>query len=260
MAFGMTLNPRMTDWSGKAVWLIGASSGIGRAVAERLYRQGAHVVVSARSAQVLDEFADGHPGALAIPLDVTDRRGLDAAARQIVQRHSRLDLALYCAGTYKAMRATDFDLDQMLRHNRVNYVGALHMLGTVLPIMLAQRSGHISLVASAAGYRGLPNALAYGPTKAALINLAQTLYLDLEPLGIGVSMVNPGFVETTLTAGNRFRMPALITPQRAAQELLAGWASGRFEIHFPKRFTRWLKLLGHLGDRPYFGIVRRVTE
>ena len=117
----------------------------------------------------------------------------------------------------------------------------------------------MSLVASVAGYRGLPNGLAYGPTKAALINLAETLYLDLQPHGVGVSLINPGFVETPLTADNRFAMPALISPEQAANHILAGWQAGRFEIHFPKRFTWWLKLGRLLGDSLYFAAIRRAT-
>jgi short-subunit dehydrogenase len=168
-------------------------------------------------------------------------------------------MAVYCAGYYRPLRAVQFDLDEMLRHQQVNYVGALHMLDSILPTLFAQRSGHISLVSSVAGYRGLPNSLAYGPTKAALINLAQTLYLDLQPSGIGVSVVNPGFVETPLTANNQFKMPALITPQQAALDMLSGWREGRFEIHFPKRFTLWLKFLSLLSDRLYFAAVRKAT-
>ena len=149
--------------------------------------------------------------------------------------------------------------DEALRHEQVNYVGALHVLDAVLPHFLARRSGHISLVSSVAGYRGLPKSLAYGPTKAALINLGETLYVDLRDSGIGVSLVNPGFVETPLTAQNQFRMPALITPGQAAQEILAGWQRGRFEIHFPKRFTLWMKTLQLLPHRMYFAIIRRFT-
>ena len=110
-----------------------------------------------------------------------------------------------------------------------------------------------------AGYRGLPQSLAYGPTKAALINLAENLYLDLQPLGLGVSLINPGFVETPLTAQNDFRMPALITPEEAATQILRGWQRGDFEIHFPKRFTLWLKGLRLLGHGAYFAAVRRST-
>ncbi|MBY0467553.1 MAG: SDR family NAD(P)-dependent oxidoreductase [Burkholderiaceae bacterium] len=255
----MPLNPRLTDWHGRVVWLVGASSGIGLATAELLHARGAKVIVSARNATALAAFEAAHADSLGIALDATDREAMARAVQRIVARHGRLDLALYCAGHYAALRATDFDLDQMLQHDQVNYVGALYMLDAVLPVLLRQQSGHVSLVASVAGYRGLPNALAYGPTKAALINLAQTLYLDLQPQGIGVSVVCPGFVETPLTARNEFKMPALIQPEEAAQEMLAGWAAGAFEIHFPKRFTRFLKALSHLGDGLYFRAIRRVT-
>lgn len=259
----MSLNPRMTDWAGRTAWLVGASTGIGRATASRLHAAGARVVVSARGEDALRAFEAEHPGAVGLALDVTDRAAVAAAARDVGQRLGRLDLVVYCAGYYAPMRATAFDLDVALRHEQVNYTGALHLLDGVLPMLLAQgragQGGHLSLVSSVAGYRGLPNALAYGPTKAALINLAEVLYLDLSPLGVGVSVINPGFVETPLTAQNQFRMPALITAAQAAQAMLDGWASGRFEIHFPKRFTLWLKAMRNLTDPLYFAAVRRTT-
>ncbi|MBP6903317.1 MAG: SDR family NAD(P)-dependent oxidoreductase [Burkholderiaceae bacterium] len=261
----MALNPRLplTEWQGRCVWLVGASSGIGRATASALHRAGAQVAVSARDARRLQQFVDEHPGALALPLDVGDAQALQAATAQLLQRHGRIDLAMYCAGHYRAMRATAFDLGDALRHQQVNYVGALQLLDAVLPALLRQAAAglpaHLSLVASVAGYRGLPNALAYGPTKAALINLAEVLYLDLAAQGIGVSLVNPGFVETPLTAQNEFHMPALITPDAAAAAILRGWAAGSFEIHFPKRFTRLLKALRPFPDALYFGAVRRAT-
>jgi short-subunit dehydrogenase len=118
----------------------------------------------------------------------------------------------------------------------------------------------MAFVASVAGYRGLPKAAAYGPTKAALINFAETLYLDLAPRGISVFLINPGFVATPMTAGNDFAMPALISPQEAAGEIIAGFAHGGFEIHFPRRFTNWLKLLRLLPYRFYFPLVRRFTR
>ena len=253
------MNPRLQDWTGRVVWLVGASTGIGRATAVRLHQAGARVIVSARNAAALQAFAQQHPGSEALPLDATDRDAMRRATADLVQRHGRIDVAVYCAGTYRAMRATEFDLDVALQHQQVNYVGALHLLDAVLPVLLAQGNGHLSLVGSVAGYRGLPQALAYGPTKAALINLAETLYLDLQPRGIGVSVVNPGFVETPLTAQNAFHMPALITPEEAADQILRGWARGDFEIHFPKRFTLWLKALQMLAYRPYFAAVRRST-
>ncbi len=254
----MAYNPPITDWRGKTVWLVGASSGIGLATAHLLHAQGARVFVSARNAQALNDFAAGHAGAVALPLDVTDALAVQAAA-QTVLATGPLDLLMYCAGYYQEMRATEFDLEQMLKHQQVNYTGVLHLLSAVLPSLVAQGSGHISLISSVAGFRGLPKSLAYGPTKAALINLAETLYLDLHPGGIGVSLINPGFVETPLTAHNQFSMPALITPARAAGYIVAGWATGEFEIHFPKRFTRWMKTLRLLPYALYFPLVRRFT-
>lgn len=255
----MALNPPIADWNGRVAWLVGASSGIGRATAALLHARGAQVIVSARNAAALDTFVAEHPGSVALPCDVTDRTAVATAAEHAAARWGRLDLVVYCAGHYEPMRATDFDLDAALHHLQVNQAGALHLLGAVLPRFVARRRGHLSLVGSVAGYRGLPKSLGYGPTKAALINLAQTLYLDLHPLGIGVSIVNPGFVATPLTAGNDFEMPALISPEEAAREILKGYEAGAFEIHFPKRFTLVMKLLSHLGDALYFRAVRRTT-
>ena len=259
----MSLNPPIRDWPGRVVWLVGASSGIGRATAQRLHAAGAHVVVSARNAEALDAFVAQHPGSLALALDVGEPDALREAAARIVAAHGRIDLAMYCAGHYRPMRATAFDLADALLHQRVNYVGALHLLDAVLPTLIRQaragQTAHLSLVASVAGYRGLPQALAYGPTKAALIHLAETLYLDLQPLGAGVSVINPGFVETPLTAQNAFHMPALIGPDEAARQIVAGWARGAFEIHFPRRFTQPLKALSVLSNGLYFAAVRRAT-
>jgi short-subunit dehydrogenase len=254
----MSLNPPIRDWTGQRVWLVGASSGIGRALAEQLHSLGASVIVSARQIDALQAFTDQHPGSTALPLDVTDSRAVQAAAQQVLAQ-GPLDLVCYCAGHYRAMRATAIDLPDLLRHHEVNTVGALQVLAAVAPAMVARGQGHISLVSSVAGFRGLPQSLAYGPTKAALIHLAETLYLDLYPQGLGVSVVNPGFVETPLTAQNQFHMPALIRPEQAARAIVQGWARGQFDIHFPKRFTRVMKLLRLLPYRLYFAAVRRIT-
>jgi NAD(P)-dependent dehydrogenase (short-subunit alcohol dehydrogenase family) len=263
--YSMALNPRMHDWAGRTVWVVGASTGIGAATASALHAAGAKVVVSARSGAGLAAFVKAHPGARAVPLDATDAKAVHAAT-QIALAQGPLDCVVYCAGYYRAMDARHIDLDDMLRHNQVNYVGALNLLAAVVPQLRAQpvnpatgQRGHISLVGSVAGYRGLPNSLAYGPTKAALINLAEALYLDLHRHGVGVSLVNPGFVETPLTAQNTFKMPALISPAQAAAAILKGWAQGAFEIHFPKRFTLGLKLLRLLPYSAYFSLTRRLN-
>ncbi len=254
----MPLNPPITQWRGKTVWLVGASSGIGLATAEALHAQGARVFVSARNAAALQAFAAAHPGATSLPLDVTDHAAVMAAA-QLVLTAGPLDLLMYCAGYYQPQRATGYKLADMLRHDDINYRGALHVLDAVLPNLLARKAGHISLISSVAGYGGLPQSLAYGPTKAALNNLAETLYMDIKDSHIGVSLVCPGFVETPLTATNNFSMPALITPAQAAAAILQGWEAGRFDIHFPKRFTLWMKALRLLPYPAYFAAVRKFT-
>jgi NAD(P)-dependent dehydrogenase (short-subunit alcohol dehydrogenase family) len=252
------LNAPLTGWRGRRVWLIGASTGIGRATAEALLERGAQVIVSARNDAALQEIAARWPGAQAVPFDASEVLQVRTAAHEVLAG-GPLDLAVYCAGYYRGLRATGYDLAEMLRHQEVNYLGALYMLDAVLPGMLQRGAGHLSLVSSVAGYRGLPMSLAYGPTKAALNNLAETLYIDLRPRGIGVSVVCPGFVDTPLTAQNRFRMPAIVTPAQAAEAMIAGWERGRFEIHFPRRFTLAMKAAALLPFGLYQALARRTT-
>lgn len=249
------MNPRITDWRGKRVWLVGASTGIGAAFARALAARGARLALSARSRDKLRDL--GIDGALILPCDATDTASLHAAHLALLAAWEGVDLVVYLAGDYVPMRADDFDLAKAEKVVAVNFNGAMRLAATALPDLRA--GGGIAFVASVAGYRGLPKALAYGPGKAALIHFAECLCYDLVPKGIGVWVVNPGFVATRLTDRNDFAMPALITPEQAATELVKGFASGRFEIHFPKRFTRLMKLLAHLPYRWYFPLVRRFT-
>ena len=252
------MNPPIRDWRGLRVWLIGASSGIGEATASALHARGAQVLLSARKAEALQAFVAAHEGAQAWPLDVTDEKAVAQSASEILAQ-GPLDMMVYCAGHYREMRASAMDMADLRRHLDINYVGALNVLHAVLPTLIDRGQGHISLISSVAGFRGLPKSLAYGPTKAALTNLAETLYLDLHPIGLGVSVVHPGFVQTPLTAQNQFTMPALITPEQAALAMIKDWERGAFDIHYPKRFTRWMKLLRLLPYRAYFPAVRRFT-
>ncbi|QLQ24082.1 MAG: SDR family NAD(P)-dependent oxidoreductase [Dechloromonas sp.] len=249
------MNPKITAWSGKRVWLVGASSGIGAALAGELARRGARVALSARSVDKLR--ALGIDGALLLPCDATDTASLAAARKRLLAAWSSVDLAIYLAGDYVPMRAADFDLAVAEQIVSVNFNGAMRLAATVLPDLPV--GGGIAFVASVAGYRGLPKALAYGPGKAALIHFAECLHLDLAPQGIGVWVVNPGFVATQLTARNDFAMPALLTPEQAALATVDGFRTGKFEIHYPKRFTRVMKLLALLPYGLYFPLVRRLT-
>jgi len=254
----LQLNVPMREWAGRRVWLVGASTGIGLACAQALRAAGAQVIVSARQPQTVQDWAARDAGVRWQPIDVTDTNSVHTAA-QAVLAEGPLDMVLYCAGHYRALRAAQWSLDEMLRHEQVNYTGALQVLDAVLPALMAQGHGHISLVSSVAGWRGLPQSLAYGPTKAALTHLGESLYMDLQDHGVGVSVIHPGFVATPLTAQNQFSMPALMRPEDAAAAMLRGWARGQFDIHFPKRFTGVLKLLRVLPYALYFPLVRRAT-
>jgi NAD(P)-dependent dehydrogenase (short-subunit alcohol dehydrogenase family) len=251
----MALNPRISDWHGKRVWLVGASSGIGAATARELAARGARLALSARRADKLQALAID--GALLLPCDATDVASLAAARSQLLAAWGGVDLVVYLAGDYVPMRADSFDLTVAEQVVTVNFNGAMRLASLVLPDL--KSGGGIAFVASVAGYRGLPKALCYGPGKAALIHFAECLHFDLAPQGIGVWVINPGFVATPLTAQNDFTMPALLTPEQAAQELVDGLGKGGFDIHFPKRFTRVLKLLAHLPYAWSFPLIRRFT-
>lgn len=249
------MNPRISNWNGLRVWLVGASSGIGAAMAQELAGRGARLALSGRSADKLQGLAI--KDALLLPCDATDAGSLAAARLDIISAWGGVDLVVYLAGDYVPMSAADFDLAVAERVIAVNFNAAMRLAATVLGDLRA--GGGIAFVASVAGYRGLPKALCYGPGKAALIHFAEVLHLELAAQGIGVWVINPGFVATRLTAKNDFAMPALLTPEQAAMAAVDGFKSANFEIHFPKRFTCLMKLISHLPDRWYFPLVRRFT-
>lgn len=259
MPWPAPLNRPITDWRGRRVWLVGASTGIGAALARALAARGARLALSARSRDKLEALAAECAGARVEPMDVTCPADFPRVRDALAQAWGGLDLVIFNAGTYRPLRAWELTPEASRETLLTNLLGPLDGLAAVLPGFLAQGAGGVVLVGSVAGYRGLPKATLYGPSKAALINLAEALYLDLAPRGVSVFLVNPGFVATPLTAHNDFTMPALITPEEAAGHILAGLARGDFEIHFPKRFTRVMKLLGWLPRRLYFPLIHRAT-
>ncbi len=256
----MPLNPPIDTWRERRVWVVGASTGIGRAIAEALLARGARVALSARRAEPLDALRQAHPERVTVlPLDVTDAAQVHAAAQSMAARWGGCDLVLCVAGNYLPMRAWELDLAAARQLVEVNVMGVFNVVDAVLPTLLAQGSGGIGIVSSVAGFRGLPRSLVYGPTKAALINLAEALYLDLRGRGLSVHVINPGFVKTPLTDRNDFQMPALISAEEAAAQTLRGIERGAFDIHYPKRFTLLLKLLRLLPYRWYFPMIHRIT-
>ncbi|MBK7766510.1 MAG: SDR family NAD(P)-dependent oxidoreductase [Sulfuritalea sp.] len=254
------MNRPIRDWSDQRVWIIGASSGIGEALALALLARGARVAISARRQRVLRTLAATQPKATVLAFDMTDAAAYARAQDELWKAWGGIDLVVFSAGAYTPMRAWELDPTRLGELLDINLRAPMAAAAQLIPLLLRQGSGAIAFVASVAGYRGLPKSAAYGPTKAALINFAETLHIDLAPRGISVYLINPGFVATPMTAGNDFEMPALISPQEAAEEILAGFARGSFEMHFPRRFTRWLKLLRLLPYPLYFALVRRFTK
>lgn len=256
---GWTMNPRISDWKGRRVWVIGASSGIGAETARKLLALGARVALSARKAEALHEIAAGHRDALVVPLDVTRHEQVLAARDELFDTWQGIDLVLIVAGAYHEMRVDNFDMQMVNQMIDVNLRGVFHCIDAALPMVLKQPGSGIGIVSSVAGYSGLPRALAYGPTKAALINLAESMYFDLHPRGHSVYLINPGFVATQATAGNDFDMPGLISAPEAASHIVRGIERGAFHIHFPRNFTNWLRVARMLPYRWYFWLTHKVT-
>lgn len=244
-----------------SVWITGASGGIGRATALALAAEGWTVHATARSQEALEALAAAARGPgriLPLPGDVTDRDAMAAAVGRITAE-GPLALAILNAGVYTPMRATNFRAETAAKMFDVNLTGVANGLEPVLAHMIGRRRGVIALTASVAGYRGLPDAAAYSATKAGLIAMAEALAMDLVDLGVRISVINPGFVETEATAVNEFDMPFLMKPEEAAARIVAGLKRPGFEIAFPRRFAVLLRLIGLLPNRGYIAAVRWMT-
>lgn len=243
-----------------AVWVTGASAGIGRAVALRLADEGWTVWATARSADKLEALAAERPGKIVPrPGDVMDREAMARIVREITSE-GPLALAVLNAGVYYPMRAREFDAATARKTFDVNLTGVANGLDPVLKHMIARQAGHVAVTASVAGYRGLPAASAYSATKAGLIAMCESLALDLMDEGVRISVVNPGFVETDATSVNDFEMPFLMLTDEAARRIVDGLQKPGFEIAFPRRFAWFLRLVGLLPNQWYFHVWRRLTR
>jgi len=225
----------MKTFSGKRYWLVGASEGLGLALAQRMARAGAQVVLSARSPEGLQKAAATIPGAQTVPMDVADTASVRAAAEQVGQ----IDGLVFLAGVYWPMAAQDWDADRVESMMNVNATGCARVVGAVLPQMLARNAGHIVITGSLSGFRGLPGAIGYAASKAATMVLAESLYADLRRTGISVQVVNPGFIRTRLTAKNDFSMPFILDAEPAAEIMFDHMTRGGFKRSFPTAFS-WL--------------------
>ncbi|MBY5542413.1 SDR family NAD(P)-dependent oxidoreductase [Rhizobium leguminosarum] len=245
------------------VWISGASSGIGRALALRLAGEGYKVAVTARSHEKLVELqaeANGLSGSIIVlDGDVTNAEDMEHVIASIEYEHGTLAMAILNAGVNLPVHAEDLKRTDFEKSFAVNLSGVVNCLLPAIRHMKAKGQGQIAIVSSVAGYGGLPTGAAYGATKAALINMAESLKFDLDKMGIRIQLVSPGFVDTPATRKNAFPMPALVSVEEAAREIAAGLKSQAFEITFPKRFTAMLKLARLLPYSVYFTLVNRVT-
>jgi short-subunit dehydrogenase len=245
----------------RTAWVIGASSGIGRELSKLLAGEGVTVTVSARRAGALKELQEEcAPDKIrTLPLDVSDPSEVAGAVDLLERDHGLPDVVVIASAIFEPAAVNDLNPVLFAKLMAVNYLGVVNVFSALLPKFLALDRGHIAVVASVAGYRGLPLASAYGPTKAAIINLCESLVPELSARGIQLQVINPGFVDTPLTAKNRFAMPFMLSPQEAARRLYKGLKSGRFEVTFPKRFTWLMKVARILPYALYFSFVGGLT-
>jgi short-subunit dehydrogenase len=226
----------MRDFKGKRYWLVGASEGLGLALARLLSQAGAEVILSARNEDTLKAAAASLPGpASVVPVDVGSSASVTAAAAQLPE----LDGMVFLAGVYWPMRAQDWDVKAAEAMADINFTGCIRAVGAALPGMVARGKGHVVITGSLSGFRGLPGAIGYAASKAGTMVLAESLYADLRKSGIAVQLANPGFIRTRLTAKNDFTMPFIMEPEAAAQIMFRHMQSNRFKISFPTVFS-WL--------------------
>ena len=241
----------MTEWRGKRYWLVGASDGLGAALALRLSRAGAEVILSARSEDKLTALADSLPAkAQVVPVDVADEASVAAAAKTL----GKVDGVVYLAGVYWPFGAKDWNAEQATAMADINFTGLMRVMGQVVPAMVARDAGHIVITSSLTGFRGLPGSIGYTASKAATMSLAECMYADLRKTGVKVQVVNPGFIKTQLTDKNDFKMPFIMEPDDAAREMFEHMTTDKFKKSFPFGFSLLFRGSQFLPDWLYYRI------
>ena len=244
----------------KKIWVTGASSGIGRAVAEKFAKEGWKVAVSARREEILNQMSKNE-NIFSFPLDVTNFDNCKSTFDKILKQFGNIDICFLCSGTYDPKKEQEINIEQNKFVMNVNYFGTLNCVKSVEQYFKKEKKGDISIVSSIAGYRGLPNSSGYGPSKAALTNFAESIYFDFKKYNVKVSVVSPGFIKTPLTDKNEFPMPFLRSPEFAADKIYKGLIkSNSFEIDFPKQLTLTLKFLRILPYKIYLFLVDNLVK
>ena len=245
----------------KTIWITGASSGIGKSLALKFANEGWQVAASARRENLLNQLSESNQNISPFPLDVTGRENCEEIFEKIKNKFESIDTCFFSTGTWDPKKEKEIDIDQMKKVMEVNFFGTLNCIKAVEMYFKEKKNGNISIVSSIAGYRGLPNSTGYGASKAALNNLAESLYFDFGRYNVRVSLISPGFIKTPMTDKNQFKMPFLKTPEFAAEKIYNGLINGSsFEIDFPKELTLILKFLKILPDSVYFKLIRKLTK
>ena len=251
----------MTKRNWNKAWIIGGSTGLGAAMVRELAHAGTEVIVSARNRERLEECCKNYINATPLSLNVANLNQCNQAVSMLLAKNGALpDLIILNAALYTPMNAQTLDPAECARMMDVNYQGAVNMFSALITHKSDNKKVTVAAVTSPSGWRGLPGGAGYGPTKAAVINLVESLKVEVEDQGFDLRLVNPGFIKTRLTDKNEFKMPQLMEPEYAAKKALKGIASGKFDTSFPNPFIFYLKLLKHLPYRLYFRIMRKLVK
>ena len=244
----------------KSVWITGASSGIGKALAIKFAKEGWKVAISARRGELLKNIAQDN-NIFDYSLDVTDEKKVGEVFKKILEGFKNIDLCIFSAGTYEPKLEKEISQEQIRKTMEVNFFGVVNCIKAVEEYFKNMKNGHISIVSSIAGYRGLPNSSGYGPSKAALSNLAESLYFDFKKHNVKVSLISPGFIKTPMTDKNKFRMPFIKSPEFAADKIYNGLVkSNAFEITFPKQLTTIFKFFRILPNKIYLFLIKKLVK
>ena len=247
--------------SNKVIWITGASTGIGKALAIKFSKNGWKVAISARRLELLEEISKKNENIFSFPLDVTNKDECSKVFSEIKNKFEQIDLCIFSTGTWDPKKEKEIDVEQIENVMKVNFFGTVNSIKSVEKYFKELGKGHISIVSSIAGYRGLPNSTGYGPSKSALNNLTESLYFDFKKYGVRVSLISPGFIKTPMTDKNDFKMPFLKTTEYAADKIYSGLINtNAFEIHFPKQLTIVLKILKILPNWLYLKLVGKLTK
>jgi short-subunit dehydrogenase len=242
----------------KIIWITGASSGIGKALAIKFAEKGWTVAASARRENLLEDLNKFNPNIYSFPLDVTEIENCKLIANKIIEKFGSIDICVFGTGMHDPKSEKRFDLNKIREIMEVNYFGTMNSINSIYEYFSEKKNGQISIISSVAGYRGLPAAGAYCASKAALTSYAESLNFDMKMKNVRVSLISPGFIKTPMTDQNDFPMPMIKSPEFAANEIFKGLTEKKsFEIHFPKAFTYFLKFLQILPSSIYFKLVSK---